>query len=166
MNMPASKFYEIDIIAEEDAWNNAIKNVTIIVENAIKAVLENQNLLAKIQEVSVVLTNDDMIKSLNQNYRGKEKATNVLSFPQTIREELDNEEYIILGDIVVAFETVKKEAAEQNKKLSDHLIHMLVHGCLHLLHYDHISDKDAEVMENLEIKILNQLGLKNPYVNT
>lgn len=106
-------------------------------------------------EISIVLTNDEEIQTLNREYRGQDKPTNVLSFPQDVP--------ILLGDIVVAYETLARETNEQNKSFKDHFTHMLVHGCLHLLGYDHIQEAEAENMETLEITILSSLGIKNPY---
>ncbi len=103
---------------------------------------------------------------MNRDYRGKDKATNVLSFAT-----LDGETFIHpgmafhLGDIILALETLKREAEEQDKRLEDHFSHLLVHGTLHLLGYDHMKINEAKEMENLEIHILNGLGVENPYKN-
>lgn len=106
-------------------------------------------------EVSIILTNDKEIKVLNKKYRKIDKPTNVLSF-----ETGDNE---LLGDIFISFDTVAREAKEQNKTFEEHTTHMLVHGVLHLMGYDHLNNRDAKKMENLEIKLLKKLGIKNPY---
>lgn len=106
-------------------------------------------------EVSIILTNDEEIQALNTQYRHINKPTNVLSF------ELNDD--ILLGDIYISFDTVYKEAAEQNISFVDHTAHMVVHGILHLLGFDHLIDKQALVMESKEIKILKKLGIKNPY---
>ena len=93
---------------------------------------------------------------MNKNYRHQDKPTNVLSFPQTSEDMLDiTQPFISLGDIIIAYETMKKEAEDQGKTFADHYSHMLVHGCLHLLHYDHQTDAQAQEMESLEIKILD-----------
>ena len=105
--------------------------------------------------VSVVLSSDAEVKALNRDYRGKDKPTNVLSFPMGE----DNE----LGDIVLAFETVKKEAAEQKKSFRAHTAHLVVHGTLHLLGYDHMTDKEADDMQSREIALLKAFKIKNPY---
>ena len=109
----------------------------------------------KNSEVSVVLTNDKEIQKINSQYRNVNKPTNVLSF------ELEDD--VLLGDIYISIDTVKKEAKVENISVEDHTAHMMVHGVLHLLGYDHIVDDDAEVMEAKEIKILKKLGIKNPY---
>jgi probable rRNA maturation factor len=107
-------------------------------------------------EISVVLADDAFVKELNKQYRGKDKPTNVLSFPSDLAGEL--------GDIVFAFETIEKEAKEQQKTFRNHTAHLLVHGFLHLLGHDHMDEKEARIMENKEIKILKKLGINNPYL--
>ncbi len=116
-------------------------------------------------EVTVTLTNDAAIRILNREYRGKDSSTNVLSFPlwDSMSALPCVRESVPIGDIVVAFETIKREAIEQGKPLKDHFSHMLIHGFLHLLGYDHTKNEEAEIMEALEIKILGKLGIKNPY---
>ena len=117
-------------------------------------------------ELTVTLTDDANIKILNRDYREKHKPTNVLSFPMfdTMSDIPNGAGAIPLGDIIIAFETIKREAVEQQKSLSDHFTHMLIHGFLHLLGYDHMNDKDAKAMESLEIKILKELSISNPYL--
>ena len=118
-------------------------------------------------ELSVLLTNDLKIKDLNQEFRNKDKPTNVLSFPdieidfKKILEFKPNElDYLYLGDIAFSFETITCEAREKNLALLEHFKHLLVHSILHLLGYDHENDEDAEIMENLEVEILEELGVK------
>lgn len=109
-------------------------------------------------EVSVLLCDDPEIRRLNAQWRGKDSATNVLSFPTaTVQAESH------LGDIAIAYETVKKEAADEGKALLDHLSHLTVHGFLHLLGFDHEADEDAEEMEDMEREILGRLGIADPY---
>jgi len=115
-------------------------------------------------ELSVVLADDALVRQLNRDYRGKDKPTNVLSFALTEAEEPEAEDApTLLGDVVLAWETVAREAAEQGKPVSDHLSHRVVHGVLHLLGYDHEVDEDAEEMEGLEIEVLKTLGIADPY---
>jgi len=115
-------------------------------------------------EISLVISDDNFIQGLNKEYRGKDSATNVLSFPYL---DLNNytgpKEFVHLGDIIISEDKVKAEAKEQNKDFSEHLLHLFVHGFLHLLGYDHIKDDDAENMEKLEATILSALNIKNPY---
>ena len=109
-----------------------------------------------------MLTDDAHQQVLNQQWRDKDKSTNVLSFPSG-EAEAPFGMAIFLGDMSLAYETVRREAQEQHKDFSDHLRHLLVHGLLHLLGYDHETDKQAEEMESLEIKILKAMGLQSPY---
>jgi len=111
-------------------------------------------------EVSLRIVDADEITALNHQYRGKNYATNVLSFPADLPEEL---ELPLLGDIVVCAEVVEREALEQHKPSAAHWAHMVVHGTLHLLGYDHIDDDEADAMEGREIEILERLNFSNPY---
>ncbi len=110
-------------------------------------------------EICIMLANDALIQTLNREYREKDSPTNVLSF--TYENHGKDEP---LGDIVLARETILREAEEQMKTLREHFIHLLVHGTLHLLGYDHEEEEEAENMENTEIWILQRLGVKNPYL--
>ncbi|WP_016953989.1 rRNA maturation RNase YbeY [Catenovulum agarivorans] len=111
-------------------------------------------------EMSIRLVNEDESQDLNNTYRHKNKPTNVLSFPF---ENPPGIELPLIGDLVICAQVVRREAEEQNKPLTAHWAHMVVHGCLHLLGYDHIEDEEAETMENLERRILSQLGFDDPY---
>jgi probable rRNA maturation factor len=111
-------------------------------------------------ELTIRLVDNAEIQQLNLQYRNKEKPTNVLSFPFDVPDGI---ELNLLGDIVIAINVVEQEAIEQKKTLKDHWAHMVIHGCLHLLGYDHIDDNEAEEMENLEIEILKGLSISNPY---
>lgn len=107
-------------------------------------------------ELSVALSNDKQVQALNRDYRNKDKPTNVLSFPVA-------EPAPLLGDIVLALETVQREATEKSISFEDHLTHLVIHGFLHLQGYDHEKDEDAEIMEAVEISALNELAIDNPY---
>lgn len=111
-------------------------------------------------ELTIRLVNIEESQQLNSQYRQKDKPTNVLSFPFEVPDGI---ELNLLGDLVVCVQVVEQEAREQNKVLFDHWAHMIIHGCLHLLGYDHINDTDADEMEALEIKILAELSINNPY---
>ena len=111
----------------------------------------------KYSEVSIILTNDREIHKLNKKYRGMDKPTNVLSF------ELGDD--LLLGDIYISLDTVKREAVAAGIDVAEHTAHMVVHGMLHLRGYDHISDDEAKIMESKEISIMNKLGYKNPYAD-
>lgn len=112
-------------------------------------------------EVTVRIVDNDESQQLNHNYRGKAKPTNVLSFPFQCPPGI---ELPLLGDLVICAPVVAQEAAEQNKTLTAHWAHMVVHGGLHLLGFDHINDDDAAQMEAEEVTILQQLGFTNPYL--
>lgn len=116
----------------------------------------------EIAEVTVRIVDEEESQQLNFDYREKDKPTNVLSFPFELPPGV--EELPLLGDLVICAQVVAAEAAEQGKELHHHWAHMVVHGCLHLLGFDHINDEDAVQMEAEEILILQQLGIKNPYI--
>lgn len=111
-------------------------------------------------ELTIRLVNITESQQLNKQYRQKDKPTNVLSFPFEVPEGI---ELNLLGDLVICSSVVENEAKTQNKALFDHWAHMVIHGCLHLLGYDHINDTDANEMETLEIQILAKLFIANPY---
>ena len=113
----------------------------------------------------VRMTDDDTIHEIKREYRGVDRPTNVLSFAALDDEDEPIVDPMLLGDIVVAFETTEREAAEQNKSPEEHFFHLIVHGVLHLIGYDHVEDADAEVMEALETKIMIENGMDDPYEN-
>lgn len=125
-------------------------------ELALKELLATQA-----YELTIRLVDDEESQRLNHTYRNKDQPTNVLSFPVDPALPL---EIPLLGDLVICAPLVEKEAKAQNKSLKDHWAHLVIHGILHLWGYDHITDEDAEVMESLEIKLLSQLGIANPYL--
>jgi probable rRNA maturation factor len=110
--------------------------------------------------VSLLINSADEIQQLNKQYREKDKATNVLSFPMQSPQEVD---ISLLGDVVLCAEIIKQEAEAQHKTQRAHWAHMVVHGMLHLRGYDHVDDDDAQEMEQLEIEILKKLGIDSPY---
>ena len=125
---------------------------------------------APLVEVAVRLTDDAEVHALNRDFRGKDRPTNVLSFPQVQADLLDSltnsdDGEILLGDIVLARETCAREAAEKGISLAAHATHLIVHGTLHLVGYDHVDDHGAAAMEALEVKALASLGIANPYVD-
>ena len=113
-------------------------------------------------EVSILLTNDSVIRDLNRDWRGIDKPTNVLSFPASDLRPAG--EARSLGDIIIAFETLERECDEENRIFLHHLAHLAVHGFLHLIGYDHQTDVQAEEMEGLESKIMRRLNLPDPYL--
>ena len=153
----------IDILIESALWGEAErwrpKVETIVAMTAAMADAE----VADDAELSLVLTDDAAIRVLNRDHRGLDKPTNVLSFPQ---DDPESDAYgPLLGDIVVAHETVAQEAADEGISFQDHFLHMIVHGFLHLVGYDHMNDDEAEEMEGLETAILARLGIANPYAD-
>ena len=114
-------------------------------------------------ELSVLLCDDETIARLNGQWRGQQKPTNVLSFPAPPLQGTVPDEKIPLGDIAIAYETLAREAEENGKTISEHLSHLVVHGFLHLLGYDHHMDDEAERMERLERDILARIGVADPY---
>lgn len=126
-----------------------------LIRKAAAETLKAAGVQNKDAEISFVLASDAFVKKLNRDYRGKDNATNVLSFPQDEPE--------VLGDVVLAYQTIAREAAAQNKTFKNHLTHLIIHGILHLIGYDHETEKDAKKMESLEIRILKKFGVENPY---
>ncbi|MCW2255911.1 putative rRNA maturation factor [Providencia alcalifaciens] len=112
-------------------------------------------------EVTIRIVDEEESHHLNLTYRGKDKPTNVLSFPFEAPPEV---ELSLLGDLIICRQVVEQEAIEQQKSAEEHWAHMVIHGCLHLLGYDHIEDEEAEEMEGLETEILAQLGYADPYL--
>lgn len=116
-------------------------------------------------EVNLNVVDDLEIRTLNNEYRGKDKPTNVLSFPAYDPSDIyPGDMPIPLGDIIISYETIAREAMEQDKNPDQHFTHMVIHGLLHLVGYDHENEQDAEKMESLEISILEDFGIKNPYI--
>lgn len=148
----------IEILVNDDGWPEGLEP---LVNTAIGTALELSKAKVKgVAELSVVLTNDAEQQVLNRDWRGKDKTTNVLSFPQI---EPFAPVSGLIGDVILARETVVKEAAEQGVSFEAHLTHLLVHGFLHILGYDHEAAEEAEAMERLETTILARLGIDDPY---
>ncbi|MCC6949207.1 MAG: rRNA maturation RNase YbeY [Bradyrhizobiaceae bacterium] len=150
----------IDFSVESPRWDN-VTGAQKTIRAAIEAALESES--ARETGVSVVLTDDARMRALNRAWRGKDAPTNVLSFPAA---EDPHEAARFLGDIVLAIETIEREAADECKPLSQHLAHLAVHGTLHLLGFDHERDEDADTMERREREILAALGVPDPYAAT
>jgi len=154
----------IDISSVSGSWTLALPEVEAIVRRAAELAwnMEDAGATADHAEVSVALADDATMRKLNREYRGRDKPTNVLAFPTDDGAAAGGER--LLGDIVLAIETIQREAAEQSKPLADHVSHLVVHGMLHLLGRDHETETQAAAMEALEIAILGGLGVTNPYV--
>ncbi len=141
----------IDVEVEDAAWTAALPDVEQVVQTAARAALEGEG------GVVVLLADDAAVADLNQRFRHKAGPTNVLSFPAPANPEGH------LGDLALAYGVCAREAAEQGKGLDQHLSHLVVHGVLHLLGYDHQDDGEAEAMEALERTVLEVLGVPDPY---
>lgn len=144
----------IDVAVHEKAWLEQMTKKKW--ENLFKRCYTSTLTEKTTSNVSVCLTNDEEMTVLNMQYRQKPHSTNVLSFSQ----EIDG----ILGDIVLSYDIIKEEAAEQGKSFMNHVTHLFIHGLLHLSGYDHETPEESQEMENLEIKALKTLGIGNPYV--
>lgn len=154
---------DLTIILDTPRWQDVLPDYEAMCQKTIHQTLEATGHDASNKAASIVLADDPLLKSYNHQYRGKDKATNVLSFPASIPAGIPVENQN-LGDILISLSTLEKEASEQNKNFSDHFQHMLIHGTLHLLGYDHLTEREANVMEDLEISILQTFGVSNPYI--
>ena len=149
----------VDIVVESPLWK-AQRGADAMLRRALAAAAA---LVPSDGELAVVLTDDAAIRALNRDWRGKDAATNVLSFPAK-EARPDRRAPRLLGDIVIAYETVAREAAAEGKPFMHHLAHLAVHGFLHLVGYDHEANGDADAMERLEIAILARLDVPDPYL--
>jgi probable rRNA maturation factor len=166
----------IDVALKSKKWSEE-KSIENFIEKICKKIIpftDLKKILVKdlTLELSVSLVCDAQIKKINQQFRQKNKATNVLSFPALdekllrkvgLKKAIKPYQHLFLGDIIISYETLKKEALAQKKKFKDHLTHLILHSILHLLGHDHEDKKMAEKMEGLEIKILKNFKIANPY---
>ncbi len=147
----------IEVEVEEAVWTQDVPNAEAVSLRAAGMTLSHVHHDAGQDGVSILLTDDDALQDLNSRFLGKNKPTNVLSFPAPPNPEGH------LGDIALAYGVCAREALEQGKTLSNHLSHLTVHGVLHLLGYDHMDDGEAEAMEAMERTVLEFLGVPDPY---
>lgn len=153
----------VDILADSPLWGGGEDWRTDVEAAVAMAAAAADAEIADDAELSLLLTDDAAIRVLNRDHRGMDRPTNVLSFPQ---DDPEADAYgPLLGDIAVAHETVAREAVEEDISFRDHFLHMIVHGFLHLVGYDHMNDDEAEEMESLETAILARLGIANPYAD-
>ena len=170
VNKNTSNIVTLNLVIDSKGWLS-IPNIEPLIKKAVRAAIKNlpSKLVSKIRntEITVLLTTNHSIQQLNHDFRGMDKPTNVLSFPQFEKSEILSRTVSSikdsLGDIAIAYQYVKKEARLQNKSLENHLTHLVIHGFLHLLGFDHISNHDAKIMESLEIRIMHSMRLANPY---
>ena len=154
-----------EVLVVADCWQTE-PDAEAVIHRAIDAAAEIADADVGEAEIAVMLTDDAGIRTLNNNWRGMDKPTNVLSFPAlqpTASAPPDAPR--MLGDIAIAYETTRREADDEQKPFDHHLSHLAVHGFLHLIGYDHEKDEEAEAMEDLERDILAQLGIPDPYAD-
>lgn len=157
----------IDFEVQDPAWPD-LADISLKTSKAVFKKLEIDKLASHI-EFSIILTDNKSIQKINLQYRDKDAATNTLSFPaqDIIANKLDNlqilDGFLSLGDIIFAYKVIEDEAIRDGKTFENHFTHLLIHGILHLVGYDHINDQEALEMESLEIDILANLNIKSPY---
>lgn len=157
--MPSIAPLTADILVNAACWQTE-PDAEALVQRAIGAAAQHLQPSAEAAEVAIVLTDDSGIRTLNRDWRGIDKPTNVLSFPAA---QAPGATPRMLGDIAIAYETTRREAEDEQKPFAHHLSHLAVHGFLHLVGHDHDNDDDAERMEELERTILASLGIPDPY---
>jgi probable rRNA maturation factor len=155
-----------EVLVVADGWQSE-PDAEAVIQRAIATAAEMADADTGEAELAVMLTDDAGIRTLNNNWRGIDKPTNVLSFPALppTGPVGPDDAPRMLGDIAIAFETTRQEADDEQKPFDHHLSHLAVHGFLHLIGYDHEEDDDAEAMEALETEILAQLGIPDPHGN-
>lgn len=168
---------QLDISIDCEDWTQELPSYQNLIENCFAEISKHVSEGRALSnfphiEVSVVLCSDDLIHQLNHDYREKDKATNVLSFCGLDEEEINSylknnqkpeNRPFSLGEIYIAYETMNRESQEATISLINHFQHLIVHGFLHLLGFDHIHDDDAKIMEALETSLLRNLGIDDPY---
>lgn len=151
----------LETVRDSELWD-VLPEAESIVAGAVGAAFAEAGLKARPDaELAVTLADDARVRALNAEWRAKDSPTNVLTFPAV---ELDETaDAAMLGDVILAFETVAREAREEGKSLADHVSHLVVHGVLHLFGHDHLNDADADAMERLERRALARIGVADPY---
>lgn len=166
----------VDIAVRSKKWQEE-KDIEKFVEKTCKTLIPLTDLKKILTkdfelELTVLMVSDLQIKKINSEFRQKNKPTNVLSFPSLdenlvrkigLKKAIGPSKYLLLGDIIISYETVKKESLAQKKKFRDHITHLILHSILHLIGHDHEDEKMANTMEALEIKILKKISIANPY---
>ena len=156
----SSKKLKLEItIQNQKLWKDLDNIFCILVLDLLSKITEDKNELKK--SASIFLIDDLYMKEINKKWRKMEKATNVLSFP--VNKQIKEEDYFFIGDIVLSYETILSECKLRKKTFKDHFLHLLVHGFLHLLGYNHDNERDEKEMEELEVNYLSKLNIKNPY---
>lgn len=164
-------YLTIEIAKENSDWKECKGINKSLMKKILKVILSRFQYFSQLKEVelSILLSCDNTMQDLNAKFRGKKKPTNVLSFPDTelnpqgLLEFKPDLNYIYLGDIAFSYQTIKNEAISQRKSFHNHFIHLFVHSVLHLIGFDHENEKEAIVMEDLEVEILKGFAIKNVY---
>ncbi len=154
---------DVSVVRHDGAWRASGVTDAMVARAARAGLNAGRPSATATYEVSVLLTDDAEMRTLNRTWRGKDAATNVLSFPANDTLACDLSEAGTLGDVALAYETTAKEAQESSVALSDHVAHLVVHGMLHLLGFNHMKENEAEEMESIERKALALLGIADPY---
>lgn len=163
----------VDLLVEEDGWSTAVPDLEAIATTAASAAVRARGLSGPF-EIALLACSDDRIAALNADFRGKAGPTNVLSWPAEdlapdvaggVPQPPDAPSVgpHMLGDVAIALQTVTSEAQSSGRPLNNHVLHLIVHGCLHLLGYDHDTPEDAALMEGIETRIMTDLDLPDPY---
>jgi len=161
---PTSGGLEVAIDIPCGAWTGALPDAESICQRAARAAWQRTPDRATPSELSIVLADDALVQGLNKQFRHQDKPTNVLSFPLG-DDGVAPDGGRLLGDVILAFETSAREAADQGKPLAAHTAHLIVHGVLHVMGFDHDADAEAEAMESLEREILATLDIADPYLS-
>lgn len=157
----------IEVTIDADDWSAEVTDIEGLCRRAALAALETRQATERPVEMSILLTDDAAIRELNRTWRGQDKPTNVLSFPVGDEDfAVPDEAPLPLGDVIVALETVRVEAHADGKAVADHLAHLVVHGTLHLMGFDHLSPEEADEMETVERLVLASIGIADPYAGS
>ena len=156
---------KIEVIVGADGWSKILSSFEFI-DTAARLALHSsgKKVVDPTHSVAILLSSDNHVRELNKLHRGKDQVTNVLSFPANQLQIAGKEtEPVHIGDIIVGLETIIAESENQNKTIKDHVTHLVIHAVLHILGYNHESEREAKIMENLETDLMKKLGLADPY---
>lgn len=155
--------FTVAIDVADPAWRTLVPGLDGLVERTVAAVGDALGPRRASGEISLVFADDAFVRGLNAAHRGRDAPTNVLSFPNGFDDDTDASAPRLVGDVVLARETIAREAAEQAKPVADHVAHLLAHGVLHLCGWDHETADQARAMEAIEVALLARLGVPDPY---